>query len=82
MRSRYYFISPEQGIGGIISSQFLPWASLGMLDARDAFETWVVKNAPPSSKSGAEEEDLIDFSEQSEVTSGVEGTAGANGACV
>ncbi|ORY89764.1 beta-lactamase/transpeptidase-like protein [Leucosporidium creatinivorum] len=45
----YYFVDIEQGLGGIISSQFLPWAAPAMLNARDAFARWVVENAPSKS---------------------------------
>lgn len=32
----------EQGIGGIITAQLLPWATPQMLNLREQFERWVV----------------------------------------
>lgn len=39
---RYYFIDRAQGLGGVITAQYLPFAPQRMLDARDEFEKWTV----------------------------------------
>ncbi|GAA5884854.1 hypothetical protein JCM6882_007125 [Rhodosporidiobolus microsporus] len=41
----YYFVDPVSGLGGVITSQFFPFADAGMIDLKEEFFAWVRENA-------------------------------------
>ncbi|KAM0753994.1 beta-lactamase/transpeptidase-like protein [Meredithblackwellia eburnea MCA 4105] len=46
LANSYYFIDKESGVGGVILAQFLAFWDPEMVQLRDAFESWVIENAP------------------------------------